>query len=69
MGYAVEDGTVTPGLASVGCAVLDHAGRPVAAVALTFPPEELSEEGVLPLATRVRATAAEISRRLRGEQG
>lgn len=69
LGYAVEDGTVTPGLASVGCAVLDHTGRPAAAVALTFPPQELTDEGVAPLATLVRATAGEIGRRLVGRSG
>ena len=35
-GYAVEDGEVTPGLASVGAAVHDHTGRPVAGAAVTF---------------------------------
>jgi DNA-binding IclR family transcriptional regulator len=36
-GYAVEDGEVTPGFASVAAAVLDHNGHPVAGVALTYP--------------------------------
>lgn len=36
-GWASEDGEVTEGLASVAAAVFDHGGRPVAAVALTFP--------------------------------
>ena len=35
-GYAVEDGEVTPGLASVAAAVLDHNGHPVAGVAVTY---------------------------------
>ena len=35
-GYAVEQGEVTPGLASVAAAVLDHNGHPVAGVAATF---------------------------------
>ena len=37
-GYAEEDGFVTPGFASVACAVLDHTGHPIAAVAVTYPP-------------------------------
>src|SRR5690554_24527 len=36
-GYAVEDGEVTPGLASVGVAVTDSHGWPAAALAVTFP--------------------------------
>ena len=39
-GYAEEDGFVTPGLASVATAVLDHCEHPVAAVALTFPADD-----------------------------
>ncbi|HWC83476.1 MAG TPA: IclR family transcriptional regulator [Pseudonocardiaceae bacterium] len=35
-GWAVEDGYVTPGFASVAVAVLDHGGRPVAAISVTF---------------------------------
>ena len=38
-GYAVEDGTITPGLASVAVAVTDHLGHPIAAVAVTYPAE------------------------------
>src|SRR3954454_15835285 len=36
-GYATEQGEVTPGLASVAAAVLDHNGHPVAGLAVTFP--------------------------------
>ncbi len=35
-GWAVEDGHVTPGFASVAAAAFDHGGRPVAAVGVTF---------------------------------
>ncbi|HEY0637005.1 MAG TPA: IclR family transcriptional regulator C-terminal domain-containing protein, partial [Pseudonocardiaceae bacterium] len=38
-GWAVEDGHVTPGFASVAAPVLDHGGRPTAAVGVTFPHE------------------------------
>jgi hypothetical protein len=40
-GSATEDGEVTPGFASVAAAVHDHAGRPVASVAVTFPAEDV----------------------------
>jgi DNA-binding IclR family transcriptional regulator len=35
-GYALEDGEVTPGLASVAAVVRDHNGHPVAGLAVTF---------------------------------
>ena len=55
-------GEVTPGLASVASAVLDHNGHPVAGVAVTFP------EGIAPapIATAVRSTALKLTRRLSG---
>lgn len=58
-GYAVENGEVTPGFASVAAVVLDHNGLPVAGVALTFS-SSFSEDHSL----AVRATAASLSRRL-----
>ncbi len=60
-GYAVEDGEITTGFASVAAAVLDHNGQPVAAVAITYPTG--SAEG---LDEPVRATAAALTRRLGG---
>jgi DNA-binding IclR family transcriptional regulator len=61
-GYAVEDGEVSDGLASVAAPVLDHNGHPVAAVAVTFP------DGTTPgeAADDVRATATALTRRLGG---
>lgn len=70
-GYAKELGLVTPGLASVGAAVLDHANRPVAAVAVTFPIPDVEQAGkdlagsIAPLAIDC-ATA--ISGRLGGQR-
>lgn len=63
-GYAVEDGLVTPGLASVAVAVLDHNAYPVAAVAVTYPTD--SSADVPDLVTAVRASAHEVSRRILG---
>ena len=65
-GFAEEDGSVTPGLASVGAAVLDHGGHPIAAVALTFPSAELDGDARAALAGQVRDAAGEISRHIRG---
>ena len=52
-GYATEDGEVTPGLASVAAAVLDHNGYPVAGIAITHP-SDLDPPG---LPDAVRRTA------------
>lgn len=61
-GFAIEDGEVSDGLASVAAPVLDHNGHPVAAVAVTFP------RGTNPEAAAggVQATALALSRRLGG---
>ncbi|MGY2701380.1 MULTISPECIES: IclR family transcriptional regulator [unclassified Nocardioides] len=61
-GYAVEDGEVTPGLASVAVAVLDHNRHPVAAVAVTYPDD--SDADGLPEA--VTHTAGLLTRRISG---
>ncbi|MCD6728201.1 MAG: IclR family transcriptional regulator [Solirubrobacteraceae bacterium] len=65
-GCAYEDGSVTAGFASVACAVLDHGGHPVAAVALTFPADEVDGPGRDALAVRVHHAAARIAGRIRG---
>lgn len=61
-GYAVEDGEVTAGFASVAAAVLDHNGEPAAGLAVTFTGAVELE----PLVQEVRRTAALVSARLRG---
>jgi DNA-binding IclR family transcriptional regulator len=58
-GYAVEDGEVTPGLASVACAVLDHNGHPLAGVAVTY-------DAPAVVAPEVRRTADQLAFRLGG---
>jgi DNA-binding IclR family transcriptional regulator len=65
-GHAREDGEVTPGLASVGAAVHDHTGRPVAGAAVTLPAAEVDEAARRQLARRVSATAGELTRRIGG---
>ena len=61
-GFAIEDGEISDGLASVAAPVLDHNGHPVAAVAVTFPHDTAPE----PAAVAVQATALALSRRLGG---
>ena len=65
-GYSTEDGEVTPGLASVAVSATDHAGYPVAAVAVTFPRDDVAEAVWPTVAGVVDATATELSRRLGG---
>lgn len=61
-GRATEDGEVGLGLRSVGVAVRDHAGWPVAAFAVTFPDDrEVDEQR---LAAAVAAAARELERRI-----
>lgn len=62
-GYAREVGYVTPGLASVAAAVLDHTGHPAAGVAATYPTTD-DPHPPADLVTAVQGCAAEVSRRL-----
>ncbi len=63
-GHATEDGEVTPGLSSVGAAVLDHNAVPLAGIAVTYPTED--EPDVGRLVREVTATAGAVSRRIGG---
>lgn len=63
-GYATEDGDVTPGLASVAFAVVDHSGWPAAAIAVTYPQ---TDAGVEKIVGAVSAVATELSRRIHGQ--
>lgn len=69
-GYALEDGTVTPGLGSVAVAAHDHAGMPVAALSVTYPtargPRDEQPPDRAALAAEVAAAAAELTTRVRG---
>jgi DNA-binding IclR family transcriptional regulator len=62
VGHAEEDGEVTPGLRSVAAVVLDHAGWPAAAVAVTFPSDPPRDPGSL--ADAARTAAEELQRRI-----
>jgi DNA-binding IclR family transcriptional regulator len=61
-GYATEDGEVTIGLRSVGVAVVDHAGWPAAAIAITWPDD--ADRGGAALAKLAGEAARELSRRI-----
>lgn len=63
-GHAVESGTVTPGLASIAHAVLDHNGLPVAGVAITYPEDALDPAARHDLEREIRSTATTLSTRL-----
>ncbi|MEG8183881.1 IclR family transcriptional regulator [Nocardia terpenica] len=72
-GWAVEDGYVTPGFATVAEAVFDHGGRPIAAVGVTVRhhcPDESIECGQTwpDLAAQVRGTAAALTATLGGRR-
>ncbi|HEX5511974.1 MAG TPA: IclR family transcriptional regulator [Actinomycetales bacterium] len=65
-GYAVEEGEITPGFASVAVSVPDHTGYPVAAVAVTFEDTQLDEEGRAHAAKQAARVADNLSARIGG---
>lgn len=80
-GYAVENGEITPGLASIGVVVRDHAGWPAAGIAVTFPADlalspaqptvgpvsrESLQATIAALLPTLVQTAQELSRRIHG---
>lgn len=65
-GWASEDGEVTEGLSSVAAAVLDHAGHPVAGLAITFVAADADPDRRALLAAQAVRVATTISRRLHG---
>ena len=64
-GYALEDGEVTPGFASVAAVVVDHTGHPAAGVAVTDPSEDPPDLPETIAATR--RTADRITARIGGQ--
>lgn len=64
VGYGAEDGEVTAGLASVAAAVPDLSGYPIAAVALTFPADEVPAHRRPELAAHVRRLAEGLGARI-----
>jgi len=66
-GYAVEDGEVTPGFASVAVAVLDPNGTPLAGIAVTFDRHE--DPDLDALVDAVSTTARSLTQRISGRRG
>lgn len=66
-GYAIEEGEVTPGFASVAAPVLDHNAHPVAGLAITYAEADPPEPDRL--ADAVRRAAGALTRRLGGPAG
>ncbi|ABS05913.1 IclR family transcriptional regulator [Kineococcus radiotolerans] len=65
-GYAVEDGEITEGLASVAVAVRDRSGWPVCSLALTFPAGDVDEARRSGFVEVLLRHAADLRRRLHG---
>src|SRR5450631_1162334 len=65
-GFALEDGTVTPGFASVAAPVLDHSGHPVAGIAVTYPAAEVTPGRRRALVDEVIHTATDLTHRIGG---
>ena len=63
-GHAIEEGLVTPGLSSVGAAVVDHTGHPVAGLAVTYPYDSLTGSERQQMITALTSAATDLSRRL-----
>ena len=69
LGYAQEQGMVTPGFSSVAVAVRDHNRRPVASIGLTFPDDGASAAQRSRLAATALRAAIELSRRIGMKEG
>jgi DNA-binding IclR family transcriptional regulator len=72
LGWAVEDGMVTAGFASVAYPVFDHGGRPMAAISVTLRHHCQDESTVCgttwpELAIDVQRTATELTTRIGGQ--
>lgn len=65
-GFAVEDGLITRGLASVGVPVLDRTGYPVAGISITYDADRVDAERRAHLVEAVRRAAHTLMRRLGG---
>lgn len=69
LGWAIEDGHVTEGFASVACPVFDHGGRPTASISVTFRhpcPGPACTQTWPELAAHVRRAADELTTRIGG---
>ncbi|MCE0536158.1 IclR family transcriptional regulator [Kineosporia rhizophila] len=65
-GYAVENGEIAEGLASVAVAVRDRSGWPAVALAVTFRADQATPERYRELVAQVQQHAVTLERRLYG---
>ncbi|MBB4662830.1 IclR family transcriptional regulator [Conexibacter arvalis] len=65
-GVAVDDVENEPGVRCVGAAIVDHAGRPVAALSVSGPETRITEQEAERVAPLVREAAAAVSRAIGG---
>ena len=65
-GYAIETGEITPGVWTVAAPVYDAAGRAVAAVGLTLPDSDYSQDRVSEVATMCTRAAANVTQLIGG---
>lgn len=63
-GYAFDNEELEPGLCCVGASIFDATGRAVAAVSISGPAMRVNAQSLPALAAQVKATVADISRRL-----
>jgi IclR family transcriptional regulator, KDG regulon repressor len=63
-GYALDDEEMEPGLRCIGAPIIDHTGRPCAAVAVSAPASRMDPARIAALVPLVKATAGRISRML-----
>jgi DNA-binding IclR family transcriptional regulator len=63
-GWALDDEEMELGLRCIGAPIIDHTGRPCAAVAVSAPAARLPPDDIAGLASEVKATAGRISRML-----
>ncbi len=65
-GYAIETGEVTPGVWTVAAPVYDAAGRALAAVGLTLPDSDYSQDKVSEVATMCTRAASNVTQLIGG---
>jgi DNA-binding IclR family transcriptional regulator len=67
-GYALESGSITQGLSSVGVPVLDHRDWPVAAIAVTYDTDTVDADRRDGAVAALRRTATRLSQLIYGRQ-
>lgn len=65
-GWSVEDGSVTNGIACIAAAAVDHNATPVASFSVSFLTATVPSDGWESIGLKLRAAAAQLSKRLGG---